>query len=310
MRINCQFLAAAAAGALGVWMAATPASATPPPFNYGAEALATVRNCGPLTASGECLAAAGSSGLRRVDGGTGFISALASVTALSTSPQAGSSASGSAAFGAMQFPELHAISISAGTDSRSDGGADAWHSFTFNGFAPSEFSVAGDLQIDASSLSPADPLLAGGGAAQVQIEIWDTAAFPPDALANLRAQSSCGASGLLGFAFSVTPFAGGGYEVPIATQSCGSGPIMLQFGEQVTVFAQINLIDNRGGFADASHTFTTFLDPSLGADTIANLQANLTPDPVPEPGAWVLMLGGFGLAGAGLRGAGRRRKFA
>lgn len=308
MRINRQLLAATAAGALGAGMAATPAAAGPPPFNYGAEALATVRNCGPLTAAGECLAAAGSSGLRQASGGTGIISASASVAALPTSLQAGSSASGSASFGNMDFPELHAIAISAGTDSRSDGGADAWHSFTFNGFAPSAFSVAGDLQVVASSLSPANPLLAGGGAAQIQIEIWNTSAFPPDSQANLRAQSACGVSGLLGFAFTITPFAGGGFDVPLATQSCGSGPIMLQTGEQVTVYAQLNLIDNRGGFADASHTFTTFLDPSLGAETIANLEANLTPDPMPEPSAWALMLAGFGLAGAGLRGA-RRRKF-
>jgi hypothetical protein len=77
----------------------------------------------------------------------------------------------------------------------------------------------------------------------------------------------------------------------------------------VLAVSGLQLPVNRGGFADASSTFITRLDPTLSAGDRAALQAGLVSGKqalgAPEPAAWALMLTGFLMAGAGLR-RGRR----
>jgi len=63
-------------------------------------------------------------------------------------------------------------------------------------------------------------------------------------------------------------------------------------------------------FADYSHTVHTYLDAGAGAPDVVGMSGHDYAMPtagggVPEPAAWALMLGGFGLTGAALRG---RRK--
>jgi hypothetical protein len=284
-------------------MPAAALAAGPTTPGYGVTALATVHNCssGPQGGPGECIAL---NSALQIDqhGGPGSSSASASIIANPSGPQAGSSAAASGSLtGLLGLPTLHAIALSAGADSRMDALVQAFQTYTNNG-ASTPFSLAGTVQFNNSSPSPSDPFLAGGGGYDIYLSIWDAAQFP----AHPTLANDCSTPGVLGFGLTFGILQGGAFQDSVATTACNSASLILAPGQQVVIDAQFNIIDNRGGFGDASHTFTTFLDPRLGANVIADLQSSLSPAFVPEPAGWALMLAGFGLAGFGLRTARRR----
>jgi PEP-CTERM motif len=292
---------APAAVALAV-LAGGSASAAKP--THGAQALASLHRCTPLPTGGGCPAF--NSALKiQVVGGPGADSAAASVTANPGSAQDGSFAKASAGFGDLSLPVLHAQVDAVGSDSRMNGTAEAFETYTYQGAGPSPFSIAGTLQFEDSSVGSADVIAAGSGGYQLYIGIYAASQFT-----GIGSFGQCGAAGVLGSYLTpgIGTLQGGAFSVPVATQSCGGGPIMLTPGEQVVIDTAFILITNRGGFADASHSFTTFFDPALGEDVTSDLRSNLSAAGIPEPATWALMLAGFGLAGAGLRTARRGPK--
>lgn len=99
---------------------------------------------------------------------------------------------------------------------------------------------------------------------------------------------------------------------PFTTSSCSNSPLLLTTGEEALAVAGLQLPVNRGGFADANHTFVTQLAPPLSASDRAALEAGLVSGKealgVPEPAAWALMVVGF--FGVATRLRGRTRIFA
>ncbi len=229
--------------------------------------------------------------------------------------QAGSYATGSARLRGIGLPEIRGSAFAAGNASRLVGGAQAWQSFTYRGTDPTAFSLGGQLHFVDSRASPVNELLPGGSSYFSFIAIWDAAAFPVNNNAppffNLPAfggDAACNSfSGLLGYGFSSGPTTGGSYSVGLTTSACAPGSLTLHTGQEIVVHANVSLFVNRGGFVDASRTFTTFLDPALGQPAIAALRSNLVPGSggVPEPASWALLIAGFGLTGAAMRRAGR-----
>lgn len=293
---------AAAAALLASLLVAGGASAAKP--THGAQALASLHPCAPLPPGGGCPAF--NSALKiQVVGGPNADSAAASVTATPGSAQDGSFAKASAGFGDMNLPVLHSQVDAVGSNARMDGAAEAFETYTYNGSGPSPFSIAGTLQFEDSSVGSTDGTAAGSGGYQLYIGIYAASQFTSG---GIGAFNPCGTAGLLGMYQTpgIGVLQGGSFSVPVATQACGGGSLVLTPEEKVVIDTGFILITNRGGFADASHSFTTFLDPALGEDVTNNLRSNLSAAGVPEPSAWALMLGGFGLAGAGLRNARRK----
>jgi len=270
---------------------------------HGAQALASEHRCTPLPPGGGCPAFNNALKIQVV-GGPGADSAAASVTATPGSAQDGSFASSSAGFGDLNLPVLHAQVDAVGSDSRMNGTAEAFETYTYQGAGPSPFSIAGTLHFEDSSVGSADGTAAGSGGYQLYIGIYAASQFT-----GIGSFGQCGTAGVLGSYLTpgIGTLQGGAFSVPVATQSCGGGPLILTPGEQVVIDSAFILITNRGGFADASHSFTTFLDPALGEDVTNNLRSNLSAAGIPEPGVWALMLAGFALAGVGLRGHRARR---
>jgi hypothetical protein len=272
---------------------------------HGADALATFHVCGKLAPNGDCLAF--NNAIKVINnGGPGASSASATVTADPLTPDAGSFAHGSSGFsGPLNLPELHNSVSAVGPDSRMNATTEAYETYTYQGSGPSPFSIAGNLNFTDSTAGTSDPFAAASGGYQLYIGIFAANLFPITS-----SFETCGSQGVLGA--YMTPgiglLQGGAFSVPVATQSCGTGPIMLNPGQKIIVEALMVLITDRGAFADASHTFTTSLDPALGETVTQNLTQNLSAAGIPEPATWALMLAGFSLAGARLRGARRGLK--
>ncbi len=142
--------------------------------------------------------------------------------------------------------------------------------------------------------------------------IWD-----PSVLAGLTTAgdifnnaflADCSTAGVLAVGQMSGPLSGGPAGISVTTSACGGGPLTLTTGEEVLAVAGLQLPVNRGGFADASHTYITTLGSDLSADDKAILVAGLHSGEsllaVPEPTAWALMITGFFGLGSLLR---RRR---
>lgn len=235
----------------------------------------------------------------------------------------GASASADVSFGDDYLPVVR-LASAAGAETRTGASATAFRSFTYQGDAAIDFSIAGDLHF----LTSGDVLgpfganeFAGDGQLNVALSILTVDAITSvfsasstgvDIISNISTSfGECGAAGVLAAGgFNSAGMGGGEYNQTVGlSEACGGGAIRLNPGDSFVVVATIQSISNRSGFIDAAHTFRVRYDEentffagttdSVGEGFLArNVAVGAA---VPEPATWALMIGGFGLAGASLR---------
>lgn len=286
------------AGAALSAVAALPAAAA----TYGSASWVTSRSCASVTATDPCDGEGPGQAIFAQDrqGGLGR-EAFASLELPS-----GAFAKGAVTFGALDLPVIRG-SASAVGDVRMNSNNVGFQSFVYAGAAPSAFSLSGEAHIVDSSTDAATGLLPLGGLYSAYLAILDPAsvgglATPADIFTTLYG-AGCGVPGVLAAAFSTAPLLGGEARFGLSTVSCSGSPLVLSPGDEVLTVAGFQIPTNRGGFIDASHTFTVGLDTALPKDVRANLERSLVSaaSAAPEPAQWALLILGFGLAGLALR---------
>lgn len=298
--------------------ASRPASAA---VGFGSAALDTYRNCATTATTAPCDGATPNQQIIS-QSITGGVSATAN-TALSLPD--GSFANSQVSFGGLDLPVIRGETSALGNE-RMNVNAFGYQTYTYTGAAGTPFSITGALHIVDSSANgvadgvdpsnPSLPLLGGtfpGGAiGTAYVGIWDTSIVSSftdvNSIFSALFLALCDAANphVLGSGTLSQTLTGGDQTLSVSTTSCSGSPLLLTPGEEVLVVAGLQLPVNRGGFADATHTFTTELDPNLPAQARAALTAGLVSARsvlgVPEPSSWALMLVGFLSLGGALRG--------
>ncbi len=311
--MRARMLIGAAAAAL---LAAGHAAAAP---TYGAVSKSTYRDCSGAAAGAACDGQTIDQRIvSQVTSGGAHSTASSDLTLLGQPatevagnvPNDGSFARGSVGFGALDLPVIHGSTFSApGSQDRMNTNSMGYQSYVYDGPDGTPFSLTGDLHIDDSSASSGDGTLPGGSIYNVYVAIWApsfvSTLSSADDIFNNAFLAQCGTAGVLAVGMMSGPLSGGSADYSVTTTSCSGGPLTLTAGEEVLAVSGLQLPVNRGGFADASHTFTTTLGDDLSVTDKATLTANLVSGRsalgVPEPSTWALMLGGVFWAGAVLR---------
>lgn len=304
------FLFAAASAALTFSGMAQAQSIT----GYGSAVFTTLRACGaPGTFCDGTQAPISQSNLT---GGAGI---EANTTFSGAGIGAGSSAYGALHFAGVGLPQVRASANAVG-DVRVNTNVYFYQTYTYTGADPIDFGLAGNIHVvDSSTDGSSDPDHAGtfenGGIVYAGLTIWsapsffsfsDAGSFMGDY--NWQFSARCGDdAGVLAAGNYGTALPGGEQSYGFATSNCsGGGPLTLHSGDQFVVAGIMQFPVNRGGWIDATNTFTVSLDPSLGAETIHALTSSLAYTAAPEPATWASMMLGFGAIGV----ATRRRKAA
>jgi hypothetical protein len=79
-------------------------------------------------------------------------------------------------------------------------------------------------------------------------------------------------------------------------------------GNSITLYSQVDVADDPGGGPKFSYISTSF--DVRGGDVDVDDPDPPSPNAVPEPATWALMISGFALAGASLRSRSRKLRFA
>lgn len=309
-------------GVVGLAAAAilTPATAMadPAPATFGSAAILTNRTC-ITTAGGDCQL--GTRNFLQYAGGAG------SSFSVSATNEANSGASGSAysTFSGDAVPTL-GVSSFAGANTRTGASALAYQTFTYNGDAAINLALTGTLHyIGSGNLTNTGVIgvePAGSGFFGANLTILPLSALDgigttgEDLIGSLTMMTDCSA-GATATAFSSSNGLGAGeHNIPLSLSTgCDGGAITIQSGQSFVILATVQAISNKGGFLDASHTFSSYFDPekTVFADTGEAVGATFlsaSVAAVPEPGPWALMISGFGLIGLAMRRAGRKVRFA
>jgi len=220
-------------------------------------------------------------------------------------------AKGTVTFGTLDLPVISGLASATG-DVRVSSNNVGFQSYVYAGAGPSPFSLSGEVHIVDSTTDGASGLFPFGGRYSAYLAILDPASVsglttPADIFTTLYG-AGCGAPGVLAAAFSTGALSGGEARYGLSTVSCSGAPLVLAPGDEVLTVAGFQIPTNRGGFIDASHTFTVALDAALPQEVRANLAKSLVSaaSAAPEPAQWTLMILGFGLAGHALRRRSRR----
>jgi hypothetical protein len=286
---------AAIAGVLAAVMASFAPSAQA--GSADSAVLVTGRDCGSKTATQSCSGPGTTLFYSDYEGGPGQ-----GVSVSDVSPS-GNAAASSISFSPGALPIMHQSAVS-DAHTRVNVNAFAFNSFLYDGAAPTLLSYAGDLHIVDSSGAPlGNSNWAGGAAYFAWVAIWAPSlaagiSGPQDVFNNNLGNYDCTTPGVLGFGGSTGALTGGEQFIHMTTASCSGSPLMIDPGQEILAVEFLQTPVNRGGFADASHTFVMDYDPALPADVRETLLTTMTSTGVPEPAAWATMiLGFFGLGG-------------
>lgn len=271
----------------------------------GSASLATLRNCSSVGAGELCDGSGPGQQLAdyRFGGGLG----VAGTNLLDAG--GGNVARSDVAFGGFDLPVIRAATQADG-DVRMNINVFGFQSYLIGGTGPTPFSVAGSVHIVDSSTHPADTGLPGGANLTAYVGIWDAAILSgygsdPQSLFYGLFYADCGTPGVLGVGLISAALPGGEQTYSLSTTACSAGSLTFAPGQELLVVAGMQAPVNRGGFVDATHTFTTQLDPALGsavqAQILANTQSAIARGAVvvsvPEPSSWLMLAGGMlGLA--------------
>jgi hypothetical protein len=241
---------------------------------YGSASYLTARSCAAFSASEQCATFITQPFATTLTGGPSLTSS--SILSLPD----GSSAYGSVAFGSFGLPIIKASSYSVGND-RINSNDIGYQCYTYEGASPTTVSYTATLHIDSSSTDGSDGTYTGGAAYSGYVAIWDPSIVGSfvgavGVIDSLN-QYFCGDPGVLAEGYVVGGLTGGDQSYSVTTQSCSDSSVLLTPGEQVLLVASLQLPSNRGGFADATHTYTVGYDPTLSPATLQNLESNLIP---------------------------------
>lgn len=267
---------------------------------YGAASISSARDCSTTASTDPC----DGSGPGQVRIATDIEGGPSRAATATVALPDGSFATGTGTFGALDLPLIKEAADSVG-DVRMNANVIAYQGYRYVGPSGTPFSLGGDLHFLAASSSPDGAALPDGAGFSAYIGIWDPSVVAAmtsadDILRNLFF-APCGTPGVLAVGSLSGTLTGGG-SFSMTTTSCSGSPLLLTPGEQLLAIAGLQLPTNRGGYADASSTFTVTLDPSLSPGAIANLTSGLqSAMSVPEPGSWSLMLLGFAAIGLAVR---------
>jgi len=300
-------------GIIALTMAAalTPAvaAADTAPATYGSAAILTNRTC-ITTSNGDCQL--GARNFLQYAGGAG------SSFTVSATNEANSGASGSAysTFSANTVPTLGVASF-AGDNTRTGASALAYQTYTYSGDAAINLALTGMLHYVGSGNERVTGVqgveAAGSGFFGANLTILPLSMLQgigtgaDDLIIDMSGLTDCSVGA------TATTFAGsqglgaGEHNIPLSlTTACDGGAITIQPGQSFVIMATVQAISNKGGYMDASHTFTSFFDPEKTVfagtgEAVGERFLSAAIAAVPEPGTWALMLAGFGLVGAAMR---------
>jgi hypothetical protein len=223
----------------------------------------------------------------------------------------GSVAKGIVDYGALDLPIIKGSAASS-ADTRMNSNQIGYQSFEYTGAATVPFALSGALDFTISGADgPQTGVGPGEGFVYAYLALWDPSVvagiFTIDDIFREIFFADCTTPGVIGYAiFDGRGLAAGSHATTMnVSTDCAGNPILLSTGSTFLAVAGLQTPANRGGFADAFNTFVVGLDPALGADVLAELEAGLVSAralDVPEPG----MLGLLGLSLAGLA-CGRHR---
>ncbi len=231
----------------------------------------------------------------------------------------GASASAQVTFGDGYLPIVHAAST-AGDLTRTGASTSGLRSYTYTGDVAIDLALNGMLHyVISKDEIPGDA--PGEGFLNVAFGIMPVSAFDglgpsstaEDIIANTtNAFPDCSTGAIAAGGFTSAGTSGENLATISLNTACDGGAIRLNPGDRFVVISTLQAISNRGGFTDASHTFSIVYDTEhtyyagthdvVSPDIFKSITSN-----VPEPGTWAMMIVGFGLLGATLR---RRREAA
>lgn len=271
---------------------------------YGSATLLTARDCSNVTAQQDCVPSQQHPNVPRV-----FTSYLGGVGAsLNTSV---SNAHGSYQVGTGAnpggLPILKAGSWS-GSNSRINTNAVVFQQFTYMGSSLTPFSLVGNLDFNFSGNDGLNDLgqsgtgnageQAGEAGLFAQLYLMNTSAFDGVSSAqdvmNLLGKG-CGDAGIgASTSFGGESLSAGNHQAQLRlNKDCAGNDMFLTTGSTFVIVMALQTPSNRGGFSDATHTFTSAFDPALKAEDLARLQQYVvpfSPRDLPEPGALALLL--------------------
>jgi hypothetical protein len=316
MTLRTGILAAAGLFALFISAAAIPTPAAAQA--YGSAAENTHRDCGVATAADRCDGTLGGQTIIEHPI-TGGVSSSANTT---LSLADGSFANSTVGFGAFDLPVLRGETSAVGNE-RMNINAFGYQTYTYTGAADAPFSISGNLHIVDSSVSDLtnegapDPLnpgftqfggwYPGGSIGTAYVGVWDTSILGSFTSAQsifdnlFLAQCDAANPHILGAGMVSHSLTGGDANIGVSTTACTATSLILTPGETVLVVAGLQLPTNRGGFADATHTFTTAFGDDVTDAVKTDLMSGRDTLGVPEPAGWAMMILGFFGTGAVLR---------
>jgi hypothetical protein len=292
---------------------------------FGAAAIMTDRAC-PSTVTSCVLSTGGFTGGRLTP--PQFYGGWQDQGEVTTALPGLASGSAAASFGAATdyLPTVKVGSWS-GPLTRTGVSAVAFQAFTYDGPYAIDLAIDGLLHFsgsgDVAGTPPGDEF-AGDGTLNVELSLRRlstvAAVFGPTSTGQDIVSAvgvdfpDCGAPGVLAVTgYNSAGVSSGEHTATLGLSSaCGGGAIVINPGDSFVVVASLQAISNRGGFLDATHTFTvqydephtlihgtdTPVDPGFLSGAVSHSVA------LPEPSAWALMVLGVGGVGAALR---RRR---
>jgi PEP-CTERM motif len=286
--------------------ASLPQAASAADPSFGSGAILTNRYC--TEAVGTNCALLGPRLFTQYAGGLG----TGLVTSATNENNLGASGFASVDFGAGYLPTIKVASFS-GPLTRTGASADAFRVYTYTGALAINLALTGSLHYITSGNDNVPGEEAGAGIFNANLAILPVSSlgeFGMTAIEIISAPGSgftdCGGGATAAAYVGSAGTTGENSTTINLSSTCSNAPITLHTGDSFIVYAGLQALSNRGGFLDASHTFTVAYDPvntvftesgaSVGA---AYLAANVVA--VPEPATWAMMMFGFGIVGGAMR---------